>query len=154
MTRVLAVLAVAGVALLVGSPSFSASPPPNLHAAELVATRFIGGFEAFSYRDPLGNRNLAGLATPPLAARLRSSPQAAPGPELTAERFVASAKVSGFAVENSTASGVRLLARTTEHISTIHGSTATVRLVPVSLTLTATGWRVADIGGKIGRAHV
>ncbi len=150
MTRVLAVLAVAGFALLVGSPSFSASPPQNLHAAELVATRFIGGFESFSYRTPLGNRDLAGLATPALAARLRTAPQAAPGPELTAERFVASARVSGFAVENSTASGVRLLARTTEHISTTHGSTTTARLVPVSLTSTAAGWRVADISGIQG----
>ncbi len=143
VTRVLAVLAVAGLALLVGSPSFSASPPDNLHSAELVATHFIDGFEGFSYREPLDDRELARLATPALAARLRSSPQAAPGPELTAERFVATARVSGFAVENSTASGVRLLARTTEHLSTTHGSTTTVRLVPVSLSLTGAGWRVA-----------
>ena len=128
-------LAVAGLVPSRGkSELLGQSHPDNLHAAELVATRFVNGFEGFSYREPLGNRDLAALATPALAARLRSSSQAAPGPELTAERFVASASVSGFAVENSTASGVRLLAQTSEHISTTHGSTTTVRLVPVSLT--------------------
>jgi hypothetical protein len=150
VTRVVAVLAIGGFALLVGSPSSSPSQPENLHAAELVATRFINGFEGFSYREPMGKPGLAKLATPAFAARLRSSPQAATGPELTAERFVASTKVSGFAVESDTTGGVRLLARTTEHISTAHGSTSTARLVPVSLTLTAAGWRVADISGIRG----
>ena len=70
-----------------------------------------------------------------------------------AERFTASARVSGFAVENTTATEVRLLARTTEHISTTHGSTVTTRLVPVSLTLTKQGWRVADVGGIRGVTH-
>jgi cell wall-associated NlpC family hydrolase len=156
VTRVLAglaVLTVAGFDLFVGSPSFSTGLPENLHAAESVATRFIGGFEGFSYRDPPGNRDLARLATPALAARLRTSPQAAPGPELTAERFVASARVSGFIVENSSASGVRLLAQTSEHISTTRGSTTTVRLVPVSLTRNAAGWRVAAISGIPGLIH-
>ena len=152
-TKVFAVLAVAGSALLVGSPSSSLSPPDSLHAAELVASHFIGGFENFSYRHPLSSRALAGLATPALAARLRSSPQAASGPELAAERFVATARVSGFAVENKTATGIRLLARTTEHISTTHGSTTTARLVPVSLTLTRSRWRVADVGGIQGVTH-
>jgi cell wall-associated NlpC family hydrolase len=147
---VFAALVVAGSALLVGSPSSSLRPPGSVYAAELVAAHFIGGFENFSYRHPLSSRALAGLATPPLAARLRSSPQAASGPELAAERFVATARVSGFAVENTTATGVRLLARTTEHISTTHGSTTTARLVPVSLTLTRSGWRVADVGGIQG----
>jgi hypothetical protein len=152
-TKVFVALVVAGSALLVGSPSSSLSPPDSLHAAELVASHFIGGFENFSYRHPLSSRALAGLATPALAARLRSSPQAASGPELAAQRFVATTHVSGFAVENTTATGIRLLARTTEHISTTHGSTTTARLVPVSLTLTRSGWRVADVGGIQGVTH-
>ena len=151
--RGLAVLAIAGFAILVGSPSSSPSPPANLHAAELVAARFIDGFEGFSYRNPLGNRELARMATPALAASLRTSPQAATGPELTSERFSASTRVLGFAVEDDTASGIRLLARTTEHISTTHGSTTTTRLVPVSLTHTGAGWRVAEISGIQGKAH-
>jgi cell wall-associated NlpC family hydrolase len=153
VTRVVSVLALAGLVLLVGSASTSVNAPNNLHAAELVASRFVNGFEGFSYREPLGTRDLAALATPALAARLRSSSQAASGPELTAERFVASASVSSFAVEDVTASGVRLLAQTSEHISTTHGSTSMVRLVPVSLTFTAAGWRVAAISGIQGLTH-
>ena len=53
-------------------------------------------------------------------------------------------------MENTTTTGVRLLAHTTEHLSTIHGSTNTARLVPVSLTLTGSKWRVADVGGIQG----
>ena len=153
MTRALAVLAVAGFAILVGSPSSSPSPPVNLHAAELVATRFIDGFEGFSYRSPLGNRDLARMATPALAARLRTAPQASTGPELTSERFIASTRVSGFAVEDDSASVIRLLARTTERIATTHGSTTTPRLVPISLTRNGAGWRVAEISGIQGVTH-
>jgi hypothetical protein len=154
-TRVLAVIAIGGSALLVGSPSSSLSAPsPNLHTAELVASRFIRGFDAFSYRDSQNTRELAGLATPALAAKLRSSPQAASGPALVAERFVATVRVSGFVVENTTTTGVRLLAHTTEHLSTIHGSTSTARLVPVTLTLTGSKWRVADVGGIQGVTHL
>ena len=145
--------AIAGSALLIGSPSSSLDPSDHLHAAELVATRFIVGFEGFSYRLPQSSRELAGLATPALAARLRSSPQAAVGPELVADRFNATARVSDLVVENTSTTGVRLLARTTEHISTTRGSTTTDRLVPVSLTLTESGWRVAEIGGIQGETH-
>ncbi len=151
-TRVLAVFAIAGSALLVGSPSSSLSAPsPNLHAAELVASRFIRGFDAFSYRDSQKHSRTrrsgdAGARRTGCGPRPRRSS----GPALVAERFVATARVSGFAVENTTTTGVRLLAHTTEHLSTIHGSTTTARLVPVSLTLTGSKWRVADVGGIQG----
>jgi hypothetical protein len=152
MIRVAVALTVASAFLLVGSRASTASPAANLHAAEAVAARFVSGFEGFSYRDPLGGLGVADLATPRLAAQLNSSPQAAPGPVLVAEQFTTSANVTAFEVEDDTAASVHLLARTTERISTTHGSTATIRLIPVSLTLTPSGWRVSGISGLMSLA--
>ncbi|MGD0880145.1 MAG: bifunctional lytic transglycosylase/C40 family peptidase [Acidimicrobiales bacterium] len=143
------VVAVAGAALLAGSGASAAGPATNLHAAEVVAARFVSGFEGFSYRNPMGRLGVADLATPGLAARLDSSSQAAPGPVLVAERFTTSADVTAFEVEDDTGASVRLLADTTERISTVRGSTTTVRLIPVSLTVTPSGWKVSAISALL-----
>jgi cell wall-associated NlpC family hydrolase len=148
-----AVLAVTGSVLLVGAPSSTAHPINALRGPERVSTRFIERFEGFSYRNPRSSRGVANLATPALAARLLSTPQAASGPELTAERFVTSVRVSGYTVERATAIAVTLLARTSVHTSTVHGSTRSDRLIPVVLVHVTAGWRVSDIGGIRGSAR-
>jgi cell wall-associated NlpC family hydrolase len=130
-----------------GSSVPVARPSTNLAAAESVASRFVTGFEEFSYRDPDARTAVADLATPGLAAVLTSPSQAATGPALAAEKFTATADVVGFEVEGDSPTSVDLLARTDVHVSTKSGSSSSIRLVPVSLVLTATVWKVSGVAG-------
>ncbi|MGH9016591.1 MAG: NlpC/P60 family protein, partial [Acidimicrobiales bacterium] len=150
MTKAARVAGAATVALTVGVAG-RASPVgltiTNLTDAEQVATTFVVGFEGFSYRDPGARASLAGLATAPLAALLRSPSQASVGPALVAEKFTATATVTGFEVESDTASTIELLASTDIRTSTTAGTSTTTRLVPVALMAAGDGWRVSAIDG-------
>jgi hypothetical protein len=119
----------------------------NVDAAELVASRFVSGFEGFSYRDPAATPAIGDLATPGLAAVLRSPSQGAAGPALVAEKFTATATVVGFVVESDSSTAVELLARTDIRISTVTGAASSTRLVPVALVLGTGGWRVSAVDG-------
>jgi cell wall-associated NlpC family hydrolase len=138
----------------VGSSLPVASSATNLAAAESVAARFVSGFEGFSYRDPGARATVADLATPGLAAVLTSPSQAATGPALAAEKFTTTADVTGFEVEGDTPDSVDLLARTDVHVSTVSGSNSSIRLVPVSLVLTAAVWKVSGVAGLTASASV
>jgi hypothetical protein len=147
LARVAGATAVGLTAGFVGSSIPVVSSASNLTSAELVASRFVSGFESFSYQDPGSITDLADLATPRLAALLSTAPQGATGPALVAEKFTATADVVGFEVESDTPSTIDLLARTDIRISTVTGSSSTDRLIPVSLVKTAAGWKVSAVDG-------
>jgi cell wall-associated NlpC family hydrolase len=147
LARVAGATAVGLTAGFVGNAVPAVSAASNLTSAEAVASRFVSGFESFSYQDPSSTTDLADLATPRLAALLSSTPQGATGPALVAEKFTATAAVVGFEVESDTPTTVDLLARTDIRISTVTGSSATDRLIPVSLATTPAGWKVSAVDG-------
>ncbi len=107
----------------------------------------MGGFESFSYQDPQAKDAVASLATGNLAAVLSSPSQGSVGPALVAEKFTATAHVVGFEVESDTPASVALLARTEIRISTTTGSNSSIRLVPVSLVVVSTTWKVSAVDG-------
>jgi cell wall-associated NlpC family hydrolase len=135
-----AVLGIGGAA--VPTPS-SASP---LTEAELVASHFVSGFEGFPGQGRIPDQ-VIDLTTPQLAAQLSSPSQAGTGPALAAEQFSSTARVVGFVVESDTPTTAELLARTEVRTSTKAGSSAAVRLVPVTLRVTPGGWKVSAVGG-------
>jgi hypothetical protein len=135
-----------------GSSAPALSATTNVAAAEQVAARFVGGFEGFSYRDPAAAAAVAHLATPRLAAMVSSPSQAAVGPTLVAEKFTVTATVVGFELESDSPSSVSLLARTAIRTSTVTGSSSSIRLVPVSVEDTDSGWKVSAVDGLTASA--
>src|ERR1700679_3801567 len=89
------VLAVGATGAFVGSAIPTPGSSGNVAAAEVVAGRFVTGFEEFSPRDQVPAA-VADLATPPMAKVLTSPSQAGTGPALAAERFSVSATVASF----------------------------------------------------------
>jgi hypothetical protein len=140
------VLAIGATGIFVGSTIPTPGSSGGVAGAEVVAARFVTGFEEFSPRDEVPVA-VADLATPRFAKMLSSPSQAATGPALAAERFTVSATVASFEVESDTSTSAELLARTEVHTSTSTGSSSAVRLVPVSVIRTTNGWRVSGIGG-------
>ena len=140
------VLAVGATGAFVGTAIPTPGSSGNVAAAEVVAARFVTGFEEFSPRDQVPVA-VTDLATPRLAKMLSAPSQGATGPALAAERFSVSAAVASFEVESDTSTSAELLARTQVHTSTDTGSSSAVRLVPVSLIRTTRGWRVSRVGG-------
>jgi cell wall-associated NlpC family hydrolase len=130
-----------------GAASPAASSATNVRAAEQVASEFVTVFEGFSYRNPTAKARLDDLATAPIAFRLSTPSQAATGPGLAAEQFTVTATVVGFEVEVDAPATIELLARTDVDVSTTAGSSSSVRLIPVSLALFPTGWKVSAIDG-------